>query len=849
MQKLLLIDGNSLINRAFYATPLLTTKSGVFTNAVYGFLNMFFKSVSELSPTHACVAFDLKAPTFRHKLYDGYKATRHPMPNELAVQVPLLKEILKLMGVSVCQKEGLEADDLIGTIAKKTDFETVIITGDRDSFQLVDKTTKVLFTRRGITDTEELNDDNFKTLTGLVPSQIIDLKSLMGDSSDNIPGVPGIGEKTAKTLLDKYGTLDGVYAHLDEINGKLQEKLADGKESAYLSYTLATINVDCDIPVSPDLMILPKTFSDQVRAKFVELELRSLYSRSELFDGGTTEKAPKRAFTTETATSLEIPEYLNTAERISVFATDGFISVSDGNRETRFPYAKTLLDDGFTRADAVRALSPLFCGNKTLIAFDKKELCHYLDDVGCALTAFCHDVSVMKYLCDYTGKAETAESVIIAYGLDENAPAASLTSAFNTLYEKLKAENTLELYEKVELPLTDVLYAMERSGFKMDVAALNEAGKKYYAETQELEGRIRELAGDETLNVNSPRQLGEVLFDKLKIGKGKKTKNGYSTGAEILEGLESAHPIVPLILQYRKIQKLNSTYIEGFKPLLDKQTGIIRTSFNQTVTSTGRLSSKEPNLQNIPVRDEEGRELRKLFVPKSDDRILISADYSQIELRLLAAFSECKPLIAAFKEGKDIHASTAAKVFGVPIDSVTREMRSQAKAVNFGIIYGISEYGLAKNLNVPAYKARDYIEAYFRQYPAVKEYMERNVAFAKKTGYAITMLGRRRYIRELHSAQYNMRQFGERAAMNMPLQGSSADIIKIAMIRVYDRLKREGLRSELILQIHDELILDAFAAERERAEKILVEEMEHAVELSVPLTVSVECGKTWFDAK
>lgn len=856
MEKLLLIDGNSLINRAFYAMPLLTTKDGKFTNGVYGFLTMFFKSLAELKPDYAAVAFDLKAPTFRHKLYDGYKATRRPMPDELRPQIPLLKEVLSLMNIRIVEKEGFEADDIIGTLAKRFDLSTVIITGDRDSFQLVDETTEVHFTRRGITDVDVLNNDNFQEKTGLIPKQIIDLKSLMGDASDNIPGVSGIGEKTAKTLIADYGSLDGVYANLDKVGGKLHEKLADGKNSAYLSYTLATIDTGCDLPLSLEDMRVPKTFSSEVKAEFVALEFKSLYQKAELFGDANSAAtnsagaaAKTEAVNTVFAETLDLPPFISKAPAVAVCVDKTSVHLSDGKTEYVYGLNETLLGDGFTRSAVFSALKDLFGGKTPLVAFDKKELKHLLSDCGVILFAPCDDVSIMKYLTDYTGKAETLSEIIQDYGLNADAPAFSLYKAYEILKDKLETEKVSGLYRDVELPLADVLFDMENAGFKIDYAALNATGEKYGAIIADYERKIRELAGDETLNVNSPHQLGETLFEKLKIGKGKKTKTGYSTGADVLEALENAHPVVPLILEYRKIQKLNSTYVEGFKPLVDRKTGLIHTSFNQTTTSTGRLSSKEPNLQNIPVRDEEGRELRKFFVPKSSNRILISADYSQIELRLLAAFSGCKGLIDAFKAGKDVHAATAAKVFGVSLENVSREMRSSAKAVNFGIIYGISEFGLAKNLKIPPYKAKGYIEAYFNEYPEVKEYMNKNVEFARETGYATTMLGRRRYIREIRSSNYALRSFGERAAMNMPLQGSSADIIKLAMLGVYNRLKKENLKSELILQIHDELIIDAYSSEKEEVEKILVEEMENAVKLSVPLSVSVGFGKTWFDAK
>jgi len=855
MEKLVLIDGNSLINRAFYAMPLLSTKDGTFTNAVYGFLNMFFKVLSDEAPTHAAVAFDLKAPTFRHKMYSEYKGTRKPMPEELRPQVPLLKELLNLMGIKTFEKEGSEADDIIGTIAKHTKIKTIIITGDKDSFQLVDNETEVHFTKRGITETEIYNASNFAEKTSLSPMQIIDLKALMGDSSDNIPGVPGVGEKTAKDLLIKYGNLDGVYDNIDQLKGKLQEKISLNRDLAYLSKTLATIDCECGVDTDLSIMTIPSSFSQAVKNRFMELEFKTLYKKDEWFLSDTSEPiSSQETSENKQITTVKIDELSDIIKidsaTLALTLSPRTINLSDGNTEWIITVKENLLDDGFNLSEALSALTPIFSGNKTLILFNKKELRHYLkNSIGAELTAKCEDVAIIKYLADFSGREESLYDLITEYDLSPDTPAASLFALFRKLSDKLKAEEMEDLYKNVELPLSDVLFEMEVSGFKVDYTSLCEASEKYRAMIQGFESKIRELAEDETLNVNSPKQLGDLLFEKLKLGKGKKTKHGYSTTAEILESLEDSHPIIPLILNYRRIQKLQSTYVEGFKPLIDKQTGLIHTTFNQTLTATGRLSSKEPNLQNIPVRDDEGKEIRKFFVPKSEDRILIGADYSQIELRLLAAFSECKALINDFNSGKDVHRRTAAKVFKVSESEVTPIMRSNAKAVNFGIIYGMSEYGLAKSLKISNAEARDYIASYFKEFPEVKAYMDKNVEFAKEHGYAKTLLGRKRYIRELLSPNYNMRQFGERVAMNMPLQGSSADIIKLAMLGVSRRLKKENLKSELILQVHDELIVDAFISERDAVEKILVEEMEGAVNLAVKLTVELGSGKTWFDAK
>ena len=851
MEKLVLIDGNSLINRAFYAMPPLSNKDGVPTNAVYGFMNMFFKMLSDLEPEYVAVAFDLKAPTFRHKMYADYKGTRKPMPDGLRPQIPLLKEVLVSMGVKIFEKEGYEADDIIGTIAKATDLTTMIFTGDKDSFQLVDEQTEVHFTRRGITDVEIFDHKNFTEKTGLIPSQIIELKALMGDSSDNIPGISGVGEKTALGLLKDYFDLDGVYQNVDKLKGKLKEKIENGKESAYLSKTLATIDVNAPIDCDLSKMKMPKKFPYLAKKKFMELEFKALSSKDVFLEPiGEEVEVEKPKKECKVIKVSDLNEIENLDKDLAFYLGKNAFYISNGEQEYQVKYRLSLLDDGFSVVEIINKIKEIFNSKNTLITYNGKELRHFLkDNANLELKTKVEDLSILKYLVDYSGGGETPEQVIENYGESLETPAFAIYNIYIGLREKLYSMQAEKLYYDLELPLSTVLYEMEVSGFKVEKEKLFEAGEEFKKELALLESRIKELAGISDININSPIQLGELLFEKLKIGKGKKTKRGYSTSADVLEALEDAHPIVKLILEYRRIQKLNSTYVEGLKPLIDNATGLIKTSFNQTVTSTGRLSSKEPNLQNIPVKDDLGKELRKVFVPKSQDRILISADYSQIELRLLAAFSNCKALVDGYKMGKDVHRITASKVFKTPLDQVTDKQRSSAKAVNFGIIYGISEYGLAKNIKVSPFEAREYINAYFTEYPEVKKYMDENVAFAKKEGYAKTILGRRRYIKELNSSNFNLRQFGERAAMNMPLQGSSADIIKLAMLGVSRRLKEENLKSELILQVHDELIIDAFVSEKEQVRKILVEEMEGAVSLSVDLTVSVGEGKTWFDTK
>lgn len=849
MEKLVLIDGNSLINRAFYAMPLLITKEGIYTNAVYGFTNMLIKMIETEKPTHIAVAFDVHAPTFRHQLYSEYKGTRKPMPLELRPQIDLLKQVLHALNIKTFEKAGIEADDIIGTIAKNTDVKTIIYTGDKDSFQLVDDSTSVHFTKRGITDIDVYSIDNFKEKMGFDPINIIDLKSLMGDSSDNIKGVAGVGEKSAKDLLSLYKNLDGVYENIDKISGKLKEKLLSGKEDAYFSYKLATIKTDCDIDTSLDCMKVSFPFSKEVKDLFIKLEFKSLYNKDELF--GLDEKVKEKKESKTATVSIEnLSDFPLIKGKASIYFSENSINVFSEEHSTEYIFGvkHNLFDVGFFDYEILNAIKNLFENNKVIV-YSKKDLMHYLKTVNitCELSDI-EDLSIMKYLVDFSGE-QTGDDMIKVMGLEELSPAYALFTAYIDFEKLLREYNCEKLYREIELPLVEVLFSMENSGFKIDQELLSQTGKEYQQRISELEKQIKELTEEPNLNVNSPMQLGEVLFNKLKIGKGKKTKLGYSTSAEVLEELENSHPVVPVILEYRKIQKLFSTYIEGFKPLIEKNTGLIHTTFNQTLTATGRLSSKDPNLQNIPVQSEEGKSLRKFFTGKSSNRSLISADYSQIELRLLADFSNTESLINAFNSGKDVHSETASKVFNVPLEKVTKNMRRDAKAVNFGIIYGISEYGLAKNIKSSNEKAREYIFNYFKEYPTVKTYIDGNVDFAKNNGYSLTIMNRRRYIREINSSNYNLRQFGARVAMNMPLQGSAADIIKIAMINVFNRLKKENLKSELILQVHDELIIDAYDDEKEKVIKILTEEMENAVKLKVKLTVEVGIGKTWYDAK
>lgn len=853
MKELVLIDGNSLLNRAFYATKLLTTRDGTPTNAVFGFIKLLLKIIQDNKPDRLIVTFDLKAPTFRHKMYDGYKATRKPMPDDLVVQVGMLKSLLHSMNITICEKEGYEADDLIGTLSHAfSDTHSIVITGDRDAYQLVDDLTDVFITKTGVSELLKLNKNNFEQLIGYKPTQVIDMKALMGDSSDNIPGVPGIGEKTALNLLLKYGTLDNVYSNLDDITGSVKTKLENGKESAYLSRRLAAIDRCVPLETSESEGEICMPFTQEVRNQFLKLEFTSLLKLN-IFETETEKKADVQPRAeTKSMVIADADQFLTNFDPnlfSAVRAGEGYHFYADGKEYILRP-ARTLLDEGLHAADTVRILKSLFeKEDRKVILYGKKDFRHALAKEHVALACSCEDVSLIRYLVDFNGKDEDIGDVLRGRGYDDTAPAAGVFFLYEDLSEKLSSENLEKLYKDIELPLADVLFDMEAEGVRIDLETSKQFEKRYREEIARLTDEIYRQAG-EKFNINSPMQLGKILFEKLQLPAPKKSKKGtYSTSADILEKLAGEYKIVRDVLDCRHFQKLLSTYIDGFKPLIDPATGLVHTTYNQVLTTTGRLSSTNPNLQNIPVRDEEGRELRKLFVARSSDRILIDADYSQIELRLLAHFSGCKELIEAYRENRDIHALTASQVFGVPLESVTPSQRRAAKAVNFGIIYGISEFGLASGLNISNKQAGEYIRKYFETYSDVKKYMDSNVAYAREHGYVTTLLGRKRVIPEIKSSNYNLRSFGERAAMNMPLQGSSADIIKIAMCNVFNRLKKEGLRSRLILQVHDELVIDAYESERETVTEILQTEMENAVQLKVPLTVEVHSGRNWYEAK
>ncbi len=855
MEKLVLIDGNSVLYRAFYATPYFATAGGVQTNAVFGFTNMLLKIINEIGPTHLLVAFDRKEPTYRHKMYAGYKATRKPMPPELVPQVALIKELLTSFGIKIFERAGLEADDIIGSASKKFKVETIIITGDKDSFQLVDDTTSVYFTRHGISELEIFNQSNFFEKNDITPIQIIDLKACMGDASDNIPGIAGVGEKTAKTLISQFGSIEGVYENLDQLKGKLKEKVEKSKEDAFMSKRLATIDVNADLGLNLEDLIFKFPLPESARKCLIKLEFSSILKKNIFEFTSSNDDYVKVKKNEKSSIECEIIDKITSGKNyfdgeILSIVFDKSIHFYNGQKEYEILIKDNFFDPGLIFDEALEFLKPaLLSESKSkLILYDRKKIKGILAPFDMQDLRLSEDVLLQKYVVDYTQKELSLNELIERAELPLETPAYSQYLLYEKYCERLQKEESISLYRDIELPLCDVLFDMQVAGFKLDLATLKEASTVYKDKIEKILIQIRNLAGCD-FNINSPKQLGEVLFEKLGLKHGKKTKNGYSTSAEVLEELVDSHPIVPLILRYRQLQKISSTYIDGFIALIDKNTGLIHTVFNQTVTSTGRLSSKEPNLQNIPVRDEEGRELRKFFIPSTSDRMLVGADYSQIELRLLAHYSNCKPLVEAFNEGVDIHALTAAQVFHVEIDNVTSDQRRTAKAVNFGIIYGISEYGLAKNLHIPTKVAGDYIKLYFERYPEVKEFMNKNVAFAREKGYVCTGFNRRRVIPEINSSNYNVRSFGERAAMNMPLQGAAADIIKIAMINVYNALKNELPTAKLILQVHDELILDVERDDVLKAREILTREMEGAVKLSVPLTVSVSSGKNWYEAK
>ena len=841
--KLLILDGNSVINRAYFGVKPLTTREGLYTHAVYGFLNILERMEKEEQPDGVAVAFDLHGPTFRHQRYDGYKATRHGMPEELAQQMPYAKEILRAMSIPIYECQGWEADDVIGTVGRicsNNAWQCVIVTGDRDSLQLIDEhvSVKLVISKPGQTNTTLYTPEVFREEYGFEPKKLIDLKALMGDSSDNIPGVAGVGPKTAKELLAKFGSLDGVYANLADasIRPKLREKLEAGKENAYLSYELATIIPEAPIDFAPE---------DAIKQPYHKKELYQLFQKLEfvrLIDKYGLRGADFEAPIVETKLERlpqkdEIPENLS---QCAVYAA------ADGSM-------------GIAWEAGVCALTPMevqmqqLCipADAKLILHDSKTTRHRLAELDISCPAAWFDTALAAYDLNPSQSDYPVSKLSTTFlGLNvEDGDAAGCAEAIwllkPILEKELEKNGMTKLYNEIELPLCDVLYQMEHRGIAIDRKQLEQFGNMLTQRIADCEALIYSYSG-EAFNINSPKQLGDLLFEKLGLPPVKKTKTGYATNADVLEKLKEKHPIIPAIMDYRMLTKLKSTYADGLLKVISED-GRIHTNFQMTVTATGRLSSTEPNLQNIPVRKKLGAQIRNMFVA-APGMMLVDADYSQIELRLLAHISGDETMKEAFLSGEDFHTVTASNVFGVPVSEVTPILRSRAKAVNFGIVYGISAFSLAQDIGVYPNEAKAYIDAYLEKYHGVRDYMKQIVETAKAQGYVSTVYGRRRYLPELKSANFNMRSFGERVALNMPVQGTAADIIKLAMVNVHRRLKAEGLKARLILQVHDELIVECPGEEAEQVRQILTEEMENAARLSVPLLAEAHIGHSWAEA-
>jgi len=826
--KILALDGNSIINRAFYGIRVLSNKNGVFTNAIYGFMNILLKLIDTNSPDLIIAAFDLKAPTFRHKIYDKYKAGRKPMPDELAMQIPIMKEMLKNYGCIVLEKEGYEADDILGTIAKKCNENgdsCVIATGDRDSLQLVSQsvTVQLAATKAGAPEVRIYDIQKIKEEYGVSPEQMIEIKALQGDSSDNIPGVQGVGPKTAGDLIQKYGSIENLYDNIEEkeIRENLKNKLINDKENAFLSKTLGTIN--CDVPI--EIPTSGVKNNDALKKQLVDLEMFKLIE--------------KLSFDNDVLSENSASEIIDVDVISAPFIPDNAIIIYENGKI----FAKN--NDKFLVCES-QDLSNV----KGIITHNCKELFHktngYCDiKFDTMLAAYLinpdrNDLSLERFMVEYEVSNYNSEYADILKKLE------LIETLYNTFSKEIVENNQEKLLYEVEIPLSYTLYLMEKEGFEIDIQGITEFSEKLYERELFLEKQIYEIIGYE-FNLNSPKQLGIALFEKLGLPCSKKTKTGYSTNAEVLEGLRYQSEAVEYLLEYRSVAKLKSTYCDGLLKCVE-QDNRIHSTLNQVETRTGRISSSEPNLQNIPVRTELGREMRKFFKAKYG-YVLVDADYSQIELRVLAAIADDEKMIDAFSNDVDIHSLTASQVFNVPLDLMTPDIRSRAKAVNFGIVYGIGAFSLSKDIHVSVAKAKEYIENYLATYSGVNKYLNEVVEKAKENGYVSTIFGRRRYLPELTASNFVTRSFGERVAKNMPIQGTAADIIKIAMNKVNSRLKNENLDAKLIMQVHDELIIEAKEDIAEEVSKILKEEMENAVEIKVPMLVDVNCGKTWFDAK
>lgn len=877
MDKIVIIDGNSLINRAYYAMqrPMIT-KEGIYTQGIYGFLNMLGKILDDYCPNYITVAFDKKSPTFRHVAYEQYKAGRKKMPPELAMQMPLLKDVLHAMNIETLELDGFEADDIIGTVARigeESGLEPLIITGDRDALQLCTDITKVIITKKGISEFDVFDKDAMIQRYELTPTQFIDLKGLMGDQSDNIPGIPGVGEKTGIKLLTQFGSVENLVANYEEIpNAKLRQKVEDNLDLAMLSKKLATINVYTPIEIDLEKLRLEEYNNEALIALYEKLEFNSFLKKMNFEKAAPKEDLKQIEYQVVKVEDLSVLDKLQGKDCLIKVFTDNnhrdipkVMAVGLGLEDTLYFYNSDM-------NELVLKLNQLKIG---FIGHNLKEAYYSLMSYGLKSIETKFDTQIAAYLLQPTKSSYEfdellAEQVFMNICKEKDVLEQTgqismlddgsshyveyLKDYFNGLnnlkaaLEKKIGEEQLEnVFINYELPLIEVLAAMEIEGIDVDTSILESLGKEFKSQISRLEEEIYELAG-ETFNINSPQQLGIILFEKLGLPAGKKTKKGYSTSADILEKLKDKSPIIELILNYRTVSKLNSTYVEGLKPLLSKNNKV-HAHFQQTVTATGRISCTEPNLQNIPVREALGRELRKAYVAGEENHVLIGADYSQIELRVLAHLSEDPELIDAFLHGEDIHKMTASKVLGIPFDQVTKEERGRAKAVNFGVIYGMSSFGLSEELHITRKEAEEYIAGYFAKYQKVKEFMDMQIASAKEKGYTKTISGRKRYVGEINSSNYMVRQLGERLAMNSPIQGSAADIIKLAMINVYRKLKESNLNARLILQVHDELIIKAHKDDQEAVKQLLVEEMTKAVSMKVPMISVPDVGYSWYELK
>ena len=902
MKKIVLIDGNSIMNRAFYGimgSKMLMTKEGTYTNAIYGFLAILFKILEDINPEYLVVAFDLKAPTQRHKLYEGYKATRKGMPNELAEQMPIIKEILRAMNIDIIEKEGYEADDILGTLSRygeKNDLEVTILSGDRDTFQLAtDKVTiRIPRTKAGKTETEEYNREKIIETYGIEPKQLIEVKGLQGDTSDNIPGVPGIGEKTALSLIKEYNSIENLYEKLEKgesnIKGKQKEKLEQNKELAFLSKTLGTINLEVPIEDSLENFKVEEWDKQKVFEIFEKLRFQRFIERFNLRE----EKKPKEEeilFEVKEKSKEEIIKIIkNNQEMIFYLETcqdlkqekilkEKIKELSIYNEKTNESYYIKLEEE----KEIIDFKEVLEDSEIKKVGINLTKSYILLKQIGITLTGIDYDIQIAGYILDPTKNKLNIDNLSLDYldidvsgyleekGIKKEQKQMNLfennieenidekTKNIITLYsyliykikQKTKQEiekiNAQDLFSKIDMPTVEVLSNMQWNGMYVDEQELNKFGEELKNKIEIKTKMIYEMAGEE-FNINSTKQLGEILFEKMKLPICKKTKTGYSTDVDVLEKLKNEHPIIKELLEYRQFVKLNSTYVEGLKQYINPVTKRIHSFFHQTITATGRISSTEPNLQNIPTRFELGKRVRKIFKPK-EGYIYIDADYSQIELRVLAHISQDEHMIKAFKEGQDIHKQAASKVFKTPIEEVSKEQRSAAKAVNFGIVYGISDFGLAEQLGISRKQAKEYIEEYLSQYPGIKNFMENIIEQAKEKGYVETLYHRRRYIPELKSNSYTVRQFGNRVAMNTPIQGTAADIMKIAMIKVKNEIEKRNLQSKIVLQVHDEMMIEAKIEEKEEIKEILKQSMETAIDLKVPLIAEIGEAQNWYDCK